>query len=195
MNLETPRRGSWLIALMLAALLAGCGDGERDDPTDSMSQQREKLLLERVAADPTDVDACLALGNHYYGTNRRDLAITMYRRVLEKRPDDDNVRTDLGTCYFDLGQLDRARQEYERVLAKNPVKLQAIFNLAALSAQTGDYERAVRLWDRVVQLQPDSQEAHAARQFAKGGRKKLAELKAAGTGGGKEAPTEPPKKE
>ncbi|MBM4032153.1 MAG: tetratricopeptide repeat protein [Planctomycetes bacterium] len=168
------------LALALFAALQGCGKEEPpaaprapkaapavpSKQADATHVPLEHQLHDRLARNPGDLAALLALANHYYDTDRPHKAAVAYRQVLERKPDDPAVRTDLGTCYRNMGQLDLARAEYERVLAKHPNHVQATYNLAVVSHLAGDHLRAAELWEKAAALAPGSPAAKTALQNA-----------------------------
>jgi tetratricopeptide (TPR) repeat protein len=131
-----------------------------------MLAARERALLERLAENPQDLDARLALANLYYDTDRPHGAVAAYIEVLKHRPDEPNIRTDLGTCYKRMGIPDKARAEYERVLAKRPEHVNATYNLAVVSDLAGERLRAAELWERAAALAPGTPLARNALKHA-----------------------------
>ncbi len=190
-----PIRG--IVVPALLGLACGCGSQETSRPPKAAepaphaqhgAAATELALKARVAENPADLNALLALANFYYDEDRPHRAIPLYVEVLNHVPDNLGVRTDLGTCYKELGHLDLARAEYERVLQKHPGHLQATFNLAVVSELEGNPSKAADLWERAAALAEGSDLAKAAREHAAAAR-----LAAAKTLSAKDTP--PPKKE
>jgi tetratricopeptide (TPR) repeat protein len=155
--------------LCLLLLVVGCGDPKggrsgRFALTDQQKQQ-ERDLVKRLALDPKDAKARLALADLYYNAEFFVRAIPHYVDFLKQNPDDARARTDLGTCYYRLRVYDKGKREFEQVLQKAPTKLEAIFNLALLSMETADYDRSIRLFERVAMLAPDTEEAKKAKHL------------------------------
>jgi tetratricopeptide (TPR) repeat protein len=162
-------------ALAFLALLAwGCGAGNPGEERAATAPVRVQILLNRIAQDPADVEAHLALANAYYDADRPHLAIPHYQEVLTHRPDDADVRTDLGTCYKRIGDLDRAAAEYERVRREHPDHPQAAFNLAVVSDLAGHHERAADLWEQAARLAPGTDLARLATAYAADARRQPA---------------------
>jgi tetratricopeptide (TPR) repeat protein len=195
----------WLPAAALFAALLGCGDDKpapspptrpssgkttvaapKAAPPDKALAAREHALIARLTEKPDDLDATLQLANHYYDTQRPELAIPGYVEVLKHRPDNPSVRTDLGTCYRNLGRFREAKAEYERVIQKNPGHIQATYNLAVVAEELGDLLRAAELWERVAGMAPGTPAAAESLRHAAAAR--AAAAKAAPTPKKKEAP-------
>jgi len=160
MSERTRRVVACATALAVTALLVSCR--KEEDSVASSIAKTERQLVERVTANPTDLEGRLSLANLYYDTDRPHRAIPAYQEVLKHRPDDPNIRTDLGTCYKRINRLDKARAEYEYVLSHNPGHLKATFNLAVVCELTADWKSAAGLWDKVVAMVPETREGKAA---------------------------------
>jgi len=177
MNSRIEKAASVPVPLFLCLLLlvVGCGDpkGGRSGrfALTPRQKQEERDLVKRLALDPKDTKARLALADLYYNAEFFVRAIPHYVDFLKQNPDDARARTDLGTCYYRLGVYDKGKREFERVLQKHPTKLETIYNLALLSMETADYDRAIRLFERVTMLAPDSEEAKKAKHLAGESRK------------------------
>ncbi len=89
-------------------------------------------LEARLAQNPSDADALVALGNAYYDAGDYAKSIGYYERFLALRPDDLAARTDLGTAYYYSGNPDAAIQRYEAVLKVDPKYQNALFNMAVV---------------------------------------------------------------
>ena len=164
-----------------------CGCSSEDAPRQSRATEQappaghahdahagELALQKRVAGNPADLNALLALANFYYDADRPHRAIPLYLGILKHDPDNLGVRTDLGTCYKEMGQLDLAQAEYERVLAEHPGHLQATYNLAVVNELAGNRLRAAELWERAATLAEGTPLAKSALEHAAAARKAAA---------------------
>lgn len=116
-------------------------------------------LLAAVKANPGNVQALVELGNLYYDHHVYPQAIEYYRRALEFRPDDPNVRTDLGTAYWYSGFADQAIAEYTKVLAKNSTFAPAMLNTGIVRMEgLKDYAGAVAAWEKLLATNPQHPE-------------------------------------
>ena len=154
-------------AACCAAWLVGCGPeeppqsgpGQLGPQSTQNTAAMEAALKLRLADNPDDADAHLALGNLYYDSDRPHRAIEEYQKVLEAGPCSPNVRTDIRTCYKKMNQLDKARAEYEHVLKDHRKHVNATFNLAAVTRLQGDLPGAADLWERAAALASDPRAA------------------------------------
>jgi len=112
----------------------------RLDPayTDAATASYQHLL----SIDPKNLEGLRGLGNVAYDRQERETAIEYYRKYLEVKPDDPEVRTDLGTMLFESGDVEGSQREFKSVIAKNPQFFQAYFNLGIVHEAQGDREAA-----------------------------------------------------
>ena len=112
-------------------------------------------VLAAVKADPKNFDAAVQLGNLYYDHHVYPEAIEYYRRALELRPDDANVRTDLGTAYWYSGFADQAVAESEIDLKKQPSYAPTLLNLGIVRLEgLKDPAGAIGVWEKLLAANP-----------------------------------------
>jgi tetratricopeptide (TPR) repeat protein len=118
-------------------------------------EPQARPLLAAVAADPTNLDALVQLGNLYYDNHVYPEAIDFYGRALALRPGDIDVRTDRGTAYFYSGSPAEAVAEYEKALAADPNHAPAMFNLGIVRLEgLNDPAGAIAAWERLLRAHP-----------------------------------------
>lgn len=125
----------------------------------SNEQARAILSLEQaVAADPTNADAWLQLGNVYYDTGNPPKAIKAYEKYLELRSaGDPNVLTDLGVMYRRNGQPKKAVEAFDKAIALDPKHQQSWFNKGiVLRYDLNDREGAIKAWQELLKINPDA---------------------------------------
>ena len=125
----------------------------------SDEQARAILSLEQaVAADPTNADAWLQLGNVYYDTGNPPKAIKAYEKYLELRSGGDpNVLTDLGVMYRRNGQPKKAVEAFDKAIALDPNHQQSWFNKGiVLRYDLNDREGAIKAWQELLKINPDA---------------------------------------
>ncbi len=83
--------------------------------------------------------------------DRKDEAITRYRKALDISPNAHDVRADFGALLLMMHDLDGAIREYEYIRAAMPDNTTATLRLAFLYAQTGRANEAARLCREVIQ--------------------------------------------
>lgn len=145
----------------------GMGDGAAPGgapagmPKDIQAMVAE--LKERLAKDPNDAEANVAMGNLLFDSGQWQRATEYYQHALDKNPSDADVRVDMAIAYHQLGQNERARDEMERVTREDPKHPNAWLNLGVVSAALGDNARAVRAWQEYLKLEPNGTHAAAIR--------------------------------
>ncbi len=164
-----PAAGAVHAAVLLLLTVFGSCSEKKPEP-----QTKEQALIARLAENPSDVNARIALAHHYYDTNNPRQAIPVYKEVLKRRPNELTVRTDLGTCYKRIGNLESAQAEYERVIREQPKHIQAIYNLAVVLYLGDDPKRAAELWEQVAEISPDPNTVQQALKNAAEARQKAA---------------------
>lgn len=109
-----------------------------------------------LGADPKNFEALVQLGNLYYDKQTFAPAIEYYRRALDLRPHDINVRTDLGTAYWYSGFPQNAIAEYKKSLAVDPGHSQTLFNMGVVYKDgLKDSRGAIATWEKLLKLHPD----------------------------------------
>src|SRR5215213_7932184 len=105
---------------------------------------------------PEDYETIVNLGNAFFDSGNYAEAEKSYAAALEKKPDDENVRTDLGLTFIfrDPPEYDRAIKEFEQVLAKNINHPQALQNLTVAYTKKGNAAKAKETVDKLEQVDP-----------------------------------------
>jgi rRNA-processing protein FCF1/cytochrome c-type biogenesis protein CcmH/NrfG len=118
----------------------------------------------------------LAQSGHINNAQYAAYAVEHYQHVLQRDPDNFDVRTDLAIMEFTLGQTDQAIQDTVYVLQRKPDHLQANYNLGIFYWQgRGDLKAAEAQFNKVVELtRNDKSQA----QVLKDAQARLASLKA-----------------
>lgn len=105
---------------------------------------------------PEDYPTIVNLGNTYFDSGNYAEAEKWYASALEKKADDENVRTDLGLTFIfrDPPNYDRAIKEFEQVLAKNINHPQALQNLTVAYTKKGNVAKAKETVDKLESVDP-----------------------------------------
>ncbi|HEY9647001.1 MAG TPA: tetratricopeptide repeat protein [Chroococcidiopsis sp.] len=128
-------------------------------PQHTAAEQRERLLGQMLAFDPTLSRACSQLAQLYIEQERWQEAIACYQHLAELTPDDPAVFNNLGVLFDYQSDFDQAIACYQRVLVIDPEQQAALYNLAQALEQQGRLAEAIACYDRILTLNPSHREA------------------------------------
>ena len=83
-------------------------------------------------------------------------AETVYRQILDIKPDFAEAHSNLGTVLQDLGRMDEAVASYHKALAINPDYAEAHYNLGIAFQELGNVDRAAKQIDLALSYQPEN---------------------------------------
>lgn len=122
-------------------------------------------LKSRVAKNPRDIAALVALGNLYFDASKFDQAIGYYKSALVLDPTNPDVRNDEAAALHATGHDLDALQEIDRVLTERPNFPQALFNRGIVLGAMGRRSDAVVAYRAFLKVAPNDEhaaDAHAA---------------------------------
>lgn len=93
--------------------------------------------------------------------DRKEEAVTHYRKALAISPNAHDIRADLGALLLIMNDVDGAIREYENIHAAMPDNATAAMRLAFLYAQAGRTNDAVRLCREIAQSDDEANRAAA----------------------------------
>ncbi|HEU4454212.1 MAG TPA: tetratricopeptide repeat protein [Longimicrobium sp.] len=131
----------------------------------SATPQQVRLWSDEVAADPGS-RAFLPLAEHYRGAGRRDVALRLVVRGLERHPHDVEAHYLLGVLYRDGGELVKAFDEWDIALALAPEHHGSRREIGLLSWRRGDWAVAVRHLERARENDIEDEEVRVALEDA-----------------------------
>ena len=119
---------------------------------------KAKQALDRATALAPDAIATqIATGNYYYhGLRHYEEALTAYRKVLQKSPNNAAALVGIGYVERRLGHWHRAIDYMERSLALDPRNVQILEDLGDSYCNLLDFGKAKEMFRRVLTLNPDS---------------------------------------
>jgi Flp pilus assembly protein TadD len=122
-------------------------------------------LKARAAADPSDVDALVQLGDLAYAAEDYETSGDWMSRALAVEPDNVYALIALGACRFNLGDSEGAEEQWQRAVAADPQNQEAWYDLGYLYATQvpPDPERAREAWSTAVEIDPDTELGRTAR--------------------------------
>ncbi len=127
--------------------------------------QQVRLWSDEVAADPGS-RAFLPLAEHYRAAGRRDVALRLVVRGLERHPHDVEAHYLLGVLYRDGGDLVKAFDEWDIALALAPEHGGARREIGLLCWRRQDWATAVRHLERARENDIEDEEVRVALEDA-----------------------------
>jgi tetratricopeptide (TPR) repeat protein len=111
-------------------------------------------LLEEMAEQQPDQDFLPALLELYEAMSQKDQVISVLRRILDKNPDDTNMRRRLATTLENTGSLKSAIKEYERLVKQIGTKERTPVykTLGYLYTKTNQTEEAISSYLKAAEL-------------------------------------------
>ena len=148
-----------------ASALPGASTG--GGPPAPVMQELEALNA-RVARNPKDLAALVALGDMEFQAQKYDKAGEYFRRALALDPSNPDVRTDYATTLHQSGHDLDALKQLDTVLAKRPTFANAVFDRAVVLQAIGRRSDAASDFQRFLKLVPadDPRAANAKNALA-----------------------------
>ncbi len=94
------------------------------------------------------------LANFYHRSGRFAEALEVWRKLIEKNPDDLGARIGMSNAYFELGNDAAATEGLTEVLKRDPNNLEAIRSLATIYLRRGRARDALALAERGLRVNP-----------------------------------------
>jgi Tetratricopeptide repeat len=111
-------------------------------------------LRARIARNPKDLAALVALGNLEFDGHFYDRAIPLYQRALALDPKNPDVRTDYATSLHESGKDLAAIEQVDTVLQQRPNFPNALFNRAIFERAIGRNSDAVEDYRAYLKAAP-----------------------------------------
>lgn len=153
-----------VVGLIIGYMMAqkGTGPGQATAPSQSPGpapivnvEKKVNEIKNVLAADPTNRNAWVALGNTYFDDNQFIEAIDAYDKALELQPDDPDVLTDQGVMFRELGWFDKAIENFSKASELDPNHANSLFNLGIVYRHDlQDFPKAIEAWSRFVERHP-----------------------------------------
>lgn len=99
----------------------------------SGAMTRVREYLDRVEANPEDVDALVGLGNSFLMMSAWDRALEPLEKARQLKPGDASVLKAVGIAYFNKQDYAKASEAYEAILKAHPEDTLALFNLGVIN--------------------------------------------------------------
>ncbi len=117
------------------------------------------LLTRAMALDPANSTRLFLLGEAQRRSGRGGDAIVMFRRFLERQPDDVNALSNVGALLLQADRNLDALTVLERVVALAPRHMHGWINLATIYSRLNRLDEAEDAYRRALDLEPSNQAA------------------------------------
>ena len=116
-------------------------------------------LMQRVEADPQDVEALRALGNAFMHMKGWDRAIMFWDRALAIEPHDAMALNQKGVSLFQKQDYTAAAVTFEKLLKLKEDNVYALFNLGILYRHfLGDTRLGEEYLQKIIELKPENKD-------------------------------------
>lgn len=110
-----------------------------------------------AAANPTDADGWIKLGNYCFDNGLPEKAIVAYQRALELAPMKVGVWSDIGVMYRRTKQFEKAIDAFEHAASLDPNHVTSRFNMGIVYLHDmNNREGALKAWNAVLAINPDA---------------------------------------
>ena len=119
--------------------------------------ERTAPLEEAVSRNPSNVEAWIQLGNHYFDADQHQQAIRAYERALALDDNNPDVWTDLGVMYRRDGQPQKAIEAFDKAMTLDPLHEASRFNKGiVLMHDLNDQKGALAAWEALLAINPNA---------------------------------------
>jgi tetratricopeptide (TPR) repeat protein len=127
-----------------------------DAPVVDMAKVGE--LMQKLQANPKDIDSLLALGTEYYAGGDMQTAGTWFDKVLAINPSHIDALLARGAVYFNLQDLANAEATWKKVAVLEPDNIEVHYDLGFLylNQPSPNWDGVKAEWNKVVALDPTS---------------------------------------
>ncbi|BCA79149.1 tetratricopeptide repeat protein [Desulfuromonas sp. AOP6] len=101
-------------------------------------------------------DRLLEKGETFFAKGSLDLAVQMFREVLDLNPRRKEAHNNLGCVFFEQGVLDKAEENLLRAYAQDCDYLNAVDNLSELYKQMKNHRRELFFRQEAVKIEQDN---------------------------------------
>jgi len=110
-----------------------------------------------AAADPTNAELWIRLGNFCFDHNLPARAVNAYERALELRPNEVNVWSDLGVMYRRTKQFEKSVDAFGHAAQLDPSHITSRFNMGIVYLHDlNDRASALKAWKGLLDINPEA---------------------------------------
>lgn len=137
-----------------------------EQPSQSIQQQSDQIfaLEQELAANPTNIDAMIELGDIYLDSNRFQEGIGIFSKAEKIAPTDIHILNDLGILYMNTGSYETALTKFEAVLEIDSSQSHSLYHIGIIHRENGEKNKALQAFEKVLRLNPGPQLAEQVQQ-------------------------------
>jgi predicted TPR repeat methyltransferase len=126
----------------------------------SQPDKARKVFEKAAGLKPPNFPACYNLARLMQRENDHKGAISIYRAMLEKKPDLGEAWNNLGVAYREIGDQDEAISCFQRAVAFAPDMAEAWNNLGVAQDEFNLIENASKSYRKAIEIRSDYTSAH-----------------------------------
>ena len=132
-----------------------------DSMSDPMAQNKIAGLMQRMQAEPENVDVLIELGHTFMEQQSYENALQFLNKALVREPANTTVLNFIGVCMFNLERLDEAGEYFQEIVNLDPAHYWAVLNLGYVSQAMGKDDEAANYFQQVLDMESATEEAKA----------------------------------
>ena len=112
---------------------------EKNDEAKAEFNKSIEVLEEGLKLYPDNAEMLVTLSTAYIGADRGTEAIDKYRKLVESKPDDKNIRYNYGVLLLGADDFEGAETQFKKAVELDPAYDNAIYNLGVTYLKWGTY--------------------------------------------------------
>jgi len=112
---------------------------EKNDEAIAEFNKSIKVLEEGLKIYPDNAEMLVSLSSAYLGADREDEALEKYRKLVEAKPDEKNIRYNYGVLLLGANDFAGAEEQFKAALDIEPDYANASYNLGVTYVKWGSY--------------------------------------------------------
>lgn len=114
----------------------------------------EELVRAAISEQDNNPNFHFTLGRILNRQDKKEDAISQYKRALDLKPDYTDALNNLGTVLLSTNRIDEASNIFSKILEKNPVDFNALCNSASILYKQEKYEESIEIYQKALKIDP-----------------------------------------
>jgi serine phosphatase RsbU (regulator of sigma subunit)/anti-sigma regulatory factor (Ser/Thr protein kinase)/TolA-binding protein len=133
-------------------------EDESQQPNMLMAMGQSSVAANFFGSMADKTGSVLEKAINHYEQEQFPEAIREFENVLQRQPQDREVRLLLGNAYFRCRKYREAAKVYEAVISQDPENADAFENLGVVYANQGNFRTAIEVWEQLLRISPSRQD-------------------------------------